>query len=45
MLVASSGKIREELGWKPVYEDLDTIINTAWKWHQKEAKRHGQYQL
>ncbi|MBW1841647.1 MAG: UDP-glucose 4-epimerase GalE [Deltaproteobacteria bacterium] len=38
VLVASSDKIRKELGWKPRYEDLETIIKTAWVWHQKEAK-------
>lgn len=34
VLVADSGKIRRELGWKPEYEDLETIIETAWRWHQ-----------
>ncbi len=29
ILVASSDKIRKELGWKPRYEDLETIIRTA----------------
>jgi len=37
ILIASSEKIKENLGWKPEYEDLETIIQTAWKWHQKEA--------
>ncbi len=37
-LIASSDKIKRELGWKPQYEDLEKIIQTAWKWHQKEAK-------
>ena len=32
-LIAGSDKIREELGWKPGYEDLETIITTAWNWH------------
>ena len=32
-LVAASDKIRQELGWKPKYEDLMTIITTAWNWH------------
>jgi UDP-glucose 4-epimerase len=32
-LVADSSKIKAELGWKPQYADLDTIIQTAWKWH------------
>ena len=35
VLVANSNKIRRELGWKPHYEDLNTIIKTAWHWHQK----------
>jgi UDP-glucose 4-epimerase len=30
-LVADSSKIREELGWKPLY-DLDAIVNHAWAW-------------
>ncbi|QTL97345.1 UDP-glucose 4-epimerase GalE [Iocasia frigidifontis] len=34
VLVASSQKIREELGWKPKYAALETIIETAWKWHK-----------
>lgn len=33
-LVASSDKARAVLGWKPEYDDLSTIIETAWKWHQ-----------
>jgi UDP-glucose 4-epimerase len=33
-LVASSGKIRDELGWTPRYPDLENIIETAWKWHR-----------
>jgi UDP-glucose 4-epimerase len=37
ILIASSDKIKKKLGWKPEYEDLETIIKTAWKWHQKEA--------
>lgn len=37
ILVAGSDKIRRELGWKPVYEDLAAIIRTAWHWHKKET--------
>ncbi len=33
-LVASSEKAKQVLGWKPEYDDLHTIIETAWKWHQ-----------
>ncbi len=38
ILVASSDKIKRELGWKPRYENLEKIINTAWLWHKKEAQ-------
>jgi len=34
ILVASSKKAREELGWKPRYSDIRTIIQTAWRWHK-----------
>ena len=33
-LVASSEKIKKELGWAPEYPDLGAIVETAWKWHQ-----------
>jgi UDPglucose--hexose-1-phosphate uridylyltransferase len=33
-LIASSEKARQELGWKPQYEDIKIIISSAWKWHQ-----------
>jgi UDP-glucose 4-epimerase len=34
VLVASSEKIRKELGWNPKYPDLKTIIETAWNWYR-----------
>ena len=34
MLIASSAKAKEVLGWNPQYADLETIIGTAWKWHK-----------
>ncbi len=33
-LIASSEKAIEELGWKPRFNTLTQIIETAWKWHQ-----------
>jgi UDP-glucose 4-epimerase len=33
-LVASSEKIRKELGWKPSHSDLERIVSTAWDWHR-----------
>ena len=35
VLVASSEKIKRELGWTPNFADLDSIVATAWEWHQK----------
>ncbi|MCI2105665.1 MAG: UDP-glucose 4-epimerase GalE [Intestinimonas sp.] len=32
-LIASSEKANSILGWKPEYNDLETIIATAWRWH------------
>jgi len=34
MLVGSSEKARQILGWTPEYADLDTILAHAWQWHQ-----------
>ena len=39
VLVAGSEKIRKELNWRPRYENLKTIIETAWQWHRTEASR------
>lgn len=33
VLIASSDKVKTVLGWKPEYDDLGTIIKTAWEWH------------
>ena len=33
ILIASSEKIRSELGWKPRFDTLESIIESAWKWH------------
>lgn len=32
-LVASSRRARRGLGWSPLWTDLDTIIESAWRWH------------
>lgn len=34
ILFASSDRIRRELGWTPRYEDLDVIVDTAWRWRE-----------
>ncbi len=33
-LIASSKRIKTELGWAPQYDDLEVIVETAWKWHK-----------
>jgi len=35
VLVASSAKIMNELGWKPKFDTLDAIIESAWAWHRQ----------
>lgn len=36
-LIASSEKAIEELDWKPQYNSLETIIETAWSWHKNHV--------
>lgn len=33
VLVASSEKIQKELNWVPKYNNIETIIDSAWRWH------------
>lgn len=40
VLVASSERAMQELGWKPQMADLDTIVQTAWNW-ERQRKRKG----
>jgi UDP-glucose 4-epimerase len=39
ILIASSEKIRRELGWQPEYPSLDQIMGSAWEWHRRHP--HG----
>ena len=39
VLVADSRKARAELGWKPKYPDIDSIVGTAWNWLSRHP--HG----
>lgn len=38
VLIASSEKAKQVLGWKPEHESLEEIIETAWKWHKNHPK-------
>ena len=40
-LIASSEKIKREIGWKPEFQNLDAIIESAWKWHQRFPRGYG----
>ncbi|HBF35772.1 MAG TPA: UDP-glucose 4-epimerase GalE [Firmicutes bacterium] len=40
-LVASSKRIREDLGWQPQYAQLEKIIETAWRWHKGHPKGYS----
>ena len=40
-LIASSEKIKKELGWQPHFQSLEAIIESAWKWHQKFPHGYG----
>ncbi|MBD3296077.1 MAG: NAD-dependent epimerase/dehydratase family protein, partial [Candidatus Omnitrophica bacterium] len=35
-LIGSASKAGEKLGWKPEFTDIESIVSTAWKWHQKK---------
>lgn len=39
VLIASSEKIKNDLGWQPKYQDLEKIVSTAWKWHKSGGFR------
>jgi len=34
VLIASSEKIRRELGWQPRFPDLKAVVESAWQWHR-----------
>ncbi len=38
VLVADSEKIGRELGWETDFNNLETIIDTAWNWHRRHPK-------
>ena len=41
-LIASSHKAHTELGWKPKFPDLKTIVSHAWAWHKNNPSGYGQ---
>jgi UDP-glucose 4-epimerase len=41
ILIASSDKIKQQLGWNPKRDNLDMIIRTAWNWHQNHPNGYS----
>lgn len=44
VLVASSEKIKKELGWQPRRKQLETMIQDAWNWHKDHPNGYGEKQ-
>lgn len=42
ILVASSERIKRELGWNPKYADLESIVRSAWEWRKAHPDGYGQ---
>ncbi len=40
-LIAGCEKIRNELDWKPSFDDLEVILRTAWQWEEKLVASNG----
>jgi UDP-glucose 4-epimerase len=38
VLIGSSNRIKKKLKWRPLYNSLGAIIETARRWHQKVDK-------
>jgi len=41
-LIASPERAMRELGWKPRYDDLGSLVETAWNWHRAHPKGYGE---
>ena len=39
VLVADAGRAVNDLNWRPEYSELETILETAWRWHGRDIKR------
>jgi UDP-glucose-4-epimerase GalE len=41
VLFASSERIKRELGWQPLLEEIDVIVETAWRWRATHAQGYA----
>ncbi len=40
-LFADPSKVRRELGWVPKFQTIESIVETAWRWHQQHPQGYG----
>ncbi len=40
-LVADSSRAQRALNWRPQYNDIESIVRTAWKWHSSHPRGYG----
>jgi UDP-glucose 4-epimerase len=43
VLIASSSKVVDELGWSPRYSDIHDIVQSAWEWHRRHPAGYGRH--
>jgi UDP-glucose-4-epimerase GalE len=43
VLYASSDKIKRELGWRPQFEQIDVIVETAYRWRQSHPDGYPEH--
>jgi UDP-glucose 4-epimerase len=41
VLIASSSRIKSELGWSPKFQDMRTIVESAWQWLQAHPRGYS----
>jgi UDP-glucose 4-epimerase len=41
VLFAASDKAKRELGWAPQLQDIDVIVETAWRWREAHPGGYG----
>lgn len=41
VLVASSERIHRDFGWRPCHTTLDSIVESAWRWHESHPRGFG----
>jgi len=38
VLYAAADKAQHELHWRPRFADLESIVRTAWNWHERHPR-------